>query len=230
MSDLDLRLSRIGVLAGPVRRALYQFVVGQREPVTRDQAAAAVGVARHVAKFNLDRLVDEGLLDADYRRPPGRGGPGAGRPAKTYRRAGLEVEVSLPERRYDLAARLLLQAVANAERSHRDVAGVLEQVAVDTGREIGTAAAEQRGGWGGRGDAVMDTLVGHGYEPRADRDGITLVNCPFHGLVRDATEIVCQMNRCFLEGLLDGLGAEQCRADLDPEPGRCCVRIRTSCP
>jgi predicted ArsR family transcriptional regulator len=228
VSDLDFHLNRIGVLAEPVRRALYQFVVGQREPVTRDQAVAAVGVARHVVKFNLDRLVEEGLLEADYRRPSGRGGPGAGRPAKTYRRADLEVEVSLPARRYDLAARLLLQAVANTERAHRDVAGELERVAVDTGRELGIAAAKQRGRWAGKEDAVIDTLAGFGYEPRHDSDGITLVNCPFHALVRDETEIVCGMNRCFLDGLLDGLGAERYDAELDPAPGRCCVRIRAS--
>jgi predicted ArsR family transcriptional regulator len=228
VSDLDLRLNRIGMLADPVRRALYHFVVDQREPVTRDQAAAALGVARHVAKFNLDRLVGEGLLEADYRRPPGRGGPGAGRPAKTYRRADREVAVSLPARRYDLAARLLLRAVASAECSHGEVAGELERVAVGTGRELGTAATRQRGRWAGNEDAVIETLADLGYEPRHDADGITLVNCPFHALVGDETEIVCGMNHCFLEGLLNGLGAERYNAELDPEPGRCCVRIRAS--
>jgi predicted ArsR family transcriptional regulator len=225
VSDLDSRLNRIGMLAEPVRRALYRFVAGQGEPVTRDQAAAAVGVARHVAKFNLDRLVAEGLLEADYRRPPGRGGPGAGRPAKTYRRAEREVEVSLPERRYEVAARLLLQTVASAERAHPDVVGELERVSVDTGRRLGSATARP-GEWRDKDEAISDVLADHGYEPRPDRDGITLVNCPFHALVRDETDIVCRMNRCFLEGLLDGLGAERYAAQLDPEPGRCCVRIR----
>src|SRR4051812_14373814 len=121
VSDLESRLSRMAVLAEPVRRALYRFVATQREPVTREQAAAAVDVPHHVAKFNLDRLVEEGLLEAGYRRPPGRGGPGAGRPAKTYRRADTELEVSLPARRYELAARVLARAVANAERAHTSV-------------------------------------------------------------------------------------------------------------
>src|SRR3954471_788260 len=106
VSDLDSRLRRIGALAEPVRRALYRFVVTQREPVTREQAAAAVDVAHHVAKFNLDRLGGEGVLrGAASGRPRGRGGPGAGRPAKVYRRADVDVEVTLPERRYEVAAR-----------------------------------------------------------------------------------------------------------------------------
>src|SRR5438045_398628 len=82
--------------------------------VNREQAAAGAGVAHHVAKFHLDRLVDDGLLTAEYRRPAGRGGPGAGRPAKLYRRSDVDLEVSLPERRYDLAGRLLVRAVAEA--------------------------------------------------------------------------------------------------------------------
>ena len=59
-------------LAEPVRRDLYLYVVGQPEPVSRDQAAAGVGVPRHTAKFHLDRLVEEGLLDTEFRRLSGR--------------------------------------------------------------------------------------------------------------------------------------------------------------
>src|SRR4051812_1023437 len=94
-SELDERLARIAALGEPIRRALYRYVVGQREPVGRDQAAEAIGVARHTAKFHLDRLEADGLLQSDYSRPAGRRGPGAGRPAKRYRRAGGEIEVSL---------------------------------------------------------------------------------------------------------------------------------------
>src|SRR5215471_19101481 len=144
VSDLGDRLSRISALAEPVRRALYRFVVTQREPVTREQAASAVGVPHHVAKFNLDRLVEEGLLAADYRRPPGRGGPGAGRPAKVYCRADVDLDVSVPERRYELAARLLAHAVAEAEREDSAVADTLVSVATDAGRNRGEGAAVPR--------------------------------------------------------------------------------------
>ena len=218
--DLDTRLSRIGALADPMRRALYQYVAAQAEPVTREQAADALDVPLHVAKFNLDRLVDEGLLAADYRRPSGRGGPGAGRPAKCYRRADLEVAVSLPTRRYDLAARLLLKAVARSERSDRVAADELQQVAYDTGRDVGAVHRAHS-----QSSALLDALAEGGYEPRADRDCITLANCPFHVLVGDETELVCGMNQSFVQGLLDGMGATGHEARLDPAPGRCCVRV-----
>ena len=92
--------------------------------MSKDQAAAALGVARSVAAFHLDRLVDDGLLVAEYRRLTGRQGPGAGRPAKLYRRAERGVAVSVPPRRYDLAALLLARAVDEATQTNEPVAPV----------------------------------------------------------------------------------------------------------
>jgi len=100
----------VAVLSEPVRRALYAHVAEQPQPVGRDAAAVAVGVSRSLAAFHLDRLVDAGLLDVTYRRLSGRSGPGAGRPAKLYLRSSRQVELSLPARRYELAARLFADA------------------------------------------------------------------------------------------------------------------------
>jgi predicted ArsR family transcriptional regulator len=214
-NDLDARLDRVAALGEPVRRALYRFVAAQPEPVTREQAAAAVGVAQHTAKFHLDRLVDGRLLEAGYRRPPGRGGPGAGRPAKVYRRSHTDLDVSLPERRYDLAGRLLVKAFARAERTGSPVPEALRAVATQAGRSAGTQAAS----------GLFDALAADGYEPRRDGDGITLANCPFHALASEETELVCGMNRAYLEGMLGGIGDTGLTARLDPAPGRCCIRL-----
>ena len=121
MRDFERNVAGIGVLADPVRRELYQYVCSQREPVGRDQAARAVGIARHQAKFHLDRLEAEGLLQVDYVRLTGRTGPGAGRPAKRYRRADGEIAVTLPPREYQVVAQILAEAVAaSAQTRHLD--------------------------------------------------------------------------------------------------------------
>src|SRR6266496_685755 len=199
--DFDAQVRGVAALAEPMRRALYRYVVDQPRPVSRDQAADGVGVSRHVAKFHLDKLQDEGLLEVEYRRPPGRGGPGAGRPAKLYRRSSRELAVSLPERRYELAGRVLVEAIADAERDGVAIAEALRTAAERAGRALGD-------------------------EARADDGGLILANCPFHALAQDYTEVVCGMNFDLIDGLLAGLELADLRARLDPAPGRCCVTVR----
>lgn len=212
--NLDAQLDWAASLADPVRRALYRFVAAAApDAVSRDQAAAEIAIERHVAKFHLDRLVRDGLLTFEYRRPPGRGGPGAGRPAKMYRRADTQVDVTLPERRYQMAGELLVEALATGRE--------LGDVARDTGREAGSKARRAR-------TSVSDVLTEHGYEPHADGRDIVLANCPFHALAHKDTELVCGMNLAYLEGVVEGLGAATLRARLDPCESRCCVRLERS--
>ncbi len=225
----DARVSGIATLGEPVRRALYRFVVGQRAPVNRDQAAEGVGVPHHVAKFHLDKLVEDRLLETEFGRPAGRSGPGAGRPAKLYRRSSREVEVSLPDRRYDLAGSLLARAVTDAERDGVAVREALARAAQSMGVALGTDARSRAGTRPSRAAlaaAAKDVLEELGYEPRPDAGGVELVNCPFHALAEDHPDLVCTMNLELMMGLLTGLDHAGLDAGLDPGPSRCCVRFR----
>src|SRR4051812_34198583 len=105
------QVTAVAALAEPTRRRLYEYVVRRPQPVGRDEAAGAVGVPRATTAFHLDRLVADGLLEVSFERRSGRTGPGAGRPAKLYRRSDCAVAVSLPARHYELAAELLAAAV-----------------------------------------------------------------------------------------------------------------------
>jgi predicted ArsR family transcriptional regulator len=216
-------VASIAALSEPVRRALYRYVVDQAGPVSRETAAAGVGVAHHVAKFNLDRLVSDGLLDVEYRRPPGRTGPGAGRPTKLYRRTARDIAVSLPERRYDLAGQVLAEAVTVAARDRRPLPDTLRAAARNAGRRM--AETGERGPAAEPRRTVGDVLARHGYEPRFTGDGIVLANCPFHSLARDYTELVCGMNLDLIDGVLERVCPGRMTAHLDPGPDRCCVTI-----
>jgi len=227
--DLDARIAGLAALGEPIRRALYRFVAAQSEPVNRDQAAEGVGIPRHTAKFHLDKLVDDGLLAVEFSRPAGRGGPGAGRPAKLYRRSGRELSVSLPERDYQLAGGLLARAITDAERDGVPVGDALHKVARETGRSLGAEARERAGTRASRStllEAISEILGKRGYEPHVDKTGITLGNCPFHALSQEYTDLVCGMNLDLMEGLVEGLGHSNLEGLLDPAPGRCCVRLQ----
>jgi DNA-binding transcriptional ArsR family regulator len=132
-------VAAVAALAEPTRRRVYEHVVRQSEPVDRDEVAAAVDLPRTTAAFHLDRLAQCGLLDVHFERRSGRSGPGAGRPSKLYRRAAEAVEVSLPERHYDLAGELLAGAVDEAQASGERPASVLDRHAYRRGQELGEA-------------------------------------------------------------------------------------------
>ncbi len=211
----DADVSAIAALDEPTRRRLYDHVVRQPDPVGRDEAAAALGLARQTAAFHLDRLAEESLLDVVYERRSGRTGPGAGRPAKLYKRSTKQSEVSLPDRRYELAGRLLAQSVEESAATGAPVQEVLHRKAEELGAQLGEP-----------GDAsLFELLERYGFEPRHEDGAIVLGNCPFHALAREHTQTVCGMNLHLLRGVLHGLGECGYAACLAPSPGRCCVRL-----
>ncbi|WP_448628257.1 helix-turn-helix transcriptional regulator [Geodermatophilus sp. URMC 64] len=212
---MDDDFAAVGALADPARRALYRFVAAADDAVSRDQAAQGVGLPRHTVKFHLDRLVDDGLLETEYRRLSGRRGPGAGRPAKLYRRSARQFDVSLPERHYDLAGRILAGAVDAAADG-----------AVPVLEAVGEAASAEGRRLAGSPCALVDVLAGLGFEPRDTADGVVLGNCPFHDLAATHTALVCGMNLGMLTALLEERGEPGIRAALDPAPGRCCVVLQ----
>jgi predicted ArsR family transcriptional regulator len=204
MTDhLSEQATSIGALAEPVRRALYAFVVAQREPASREQAADGVDVPLHTAKFHLDKLVEEGLLEVEFRRLTGRTGPGAGRPSKLYRRSAAEHAVSLPPRGYRALAEVFADAVEEA--------GV-EPALYAAARRHGERLGRSEGG-------AEQTLRELGYEPYADGDVWRLRNCPFDGVARTHPGAVCGANLALLEGALGG------GVRIDPRPEGCCVVV-----
>ena len=224
----DDPIDAVAALAEPTRRALYELVAASTEAVGRDDAALAAGVSRELAAFHLDRLVEAGLLQTEFRRRSGRTGPGAGRPAKLYRRAARDFTVSLPAREYQRAADLMATAL------QRLPGGSGLEVAARTARERGTRIGNEARRLAGRRlnpmrarAALLDVLHGAGYEPDVERDGtVCLRNCPYDALVPEHRDVTCGMNLAWAEGVIDGLRVSGVRAELAPEPGRCCVVIR----
>jgi len=191
------------VLADERRRAVYLFVSRSHGAVTVNEVADAFAIHRNAAKHHLDRLLEAGLLQAEFRRINGRRGPGAGRPSKLYTATDVEVSFSVPERHYDLLAHLLLQALTCGDD--------LEVVGNRFGRELAEATKAEHP------DAevtegVRRALDRLGFRPtvEADDDGklwITTENCPFGWVATAAPEgEVCRLDRSIICGVLEGYG------------------------
>lgn len=225
--NLEDQIRRLATLSEPTRCALYLYVVGLGRDVGRDEASRALGLSRALAAFHLDRLVEDGLLEATFRRLTETTGPGAGRPAKLYRRSGLRVEITLPQTRYEMLSRLLVRAVA--ESGTAPAAQTLSMLASDLGAEIGGEARRRAGGRASRAallEKAIAVMAENGFEPFTSPQGeILLRNCPFDAAARENREIVCGMNLALMEGLLRGLRVQGIAARLDPKPGFCCVAI-----
>jgi predicted ArsR family transcriptional regulator len=223
-AGLDERLARLGVLQEPLRRALYLYVAAEGDEVSRDQAAEALGIRRSLAAFHLDKLAGAGLLEVGFRRLTGRSGPGAGRPAKLYRRSSEGHQVSLPPREYELAAHLLATAIEQAgegpvaEAVQRVGRGYGEALAQEQRRQLGPRPGRRR-----QRSAIEDLLSRHGFEPYDHEGELRLRNCPFHSLARDHTQLACGMNLALIDGLVAGLEGAGVRARLDPGRDGCCV-------
>ena len=228
-SELERQIAAIASLDEPIRRGLYLYVLARRREVGRDEAARALGIARALAAFHLDRLAEHGLLETSYRRLTRRRGPGAGRPAKLYRPASRALVFTLPARRYELAGRVFVRAVAEAGSSA--TRRTLERAARAAGRRLAVGA---RGSTRGRTanrrglDAALAVLGECGFEPVRRNGEVRLSNCPFEALAEECRPLVCGMNLALVRGVLTGTSARGVRAELRPAPGSCCVIVRVS--
>lgn len=217
----------VHVLAEPTRRRIFDALRTHRAPMTRDEVAAQLGISRNLAAFHLDQLTEAELADVSFARPPGRSGPGAGRPAKHYAARTCELALTVPARRYDLVARILARGVASAGRG-QDAKSATLDAAHDEGSRVGALRRSS-----GRAlsrkktmSCAADALGDLGFEPGPEGAGLRMRNCPFHAVVDVAPDIVCGLNQAFIGGLLDGLGGhDSVKAVLDPAPPDCCVRV-----
>jgi predicted ArsR family transcriptional regulator len=227
-TQTEERIAAFSSLADPTRRRLYLYVVSRPEGAGRDEAAEAAGISRGLAAFHLDRLINDGLLIADYRRLTGRTGPGAGRPAKIYRRSERELSFSVPQRNHELLARLFAQAMSSTTSD--TPLDALLVAANELGMSLGVEVRRAAGARAGRQrllEAAAAVLEENGFEPRAEgNDCLVLGNCPFSPLAREYMDLVCRANLALMQGLASGLRIKGVEAVLELKPGRCCVAFQ----
>jgi predicted ArsR family transcriptional regulator len=197
------RLDRLGDVFGDgTRRAMYRHVLAAGEPVSAAEVGDAFGLHRTVARAHLERMVEVGLVKVALRRRAT-----GGRPAKVYSPGDERVEVSVPARRYEPLARLLLRVVD--ETAPEDAA---VQAAMAAGRDYGAEVARDvaRGAAGAApslapAEAVA-WLTAAGYRARVETgDGVTALevgNCVYRELADEYPDVVCAFDRGMFCGML----------------------------
>lgn len=232
-SSTDRSIRAVAALEDELRRGMYAFIRTARRPVTRDDAAASVGISRKLAAFHLDKLVEAGLLSARYEAVGGI--RKVGRAPKVYEPSDVDIHVSIPQRQHDILAAILLDAVLT-EGDGESASQAAVRVAHDHGERAGAEerarARPRRLGAERALTVATDILRRHGFEPaRESPTCVRLHNCPFHPLAERSPELVCGINHAFLTGMLTGLEAPAVEAALEPREGDCCVELRpTSTP
>lgn len=194
-----------GALGDPTRRKVFFAVREAAGAQTKDDVAEHVGIDRRLAGFHLDKLVEQGFLDADFRKRQ-KGGPGAGRPPKVYQLAATEAAVTLPERHYEILAQLLLEAM----NSPGDPDEQLERVGFAFGQSLAHDQIE-------RGESVFTPtqaiaevvriLTRFGFSAQADENGaakptIMACSCPFEEMAFHDPARVCGLDRSIWRGVL----------------------------
>lgn len=205
--QLERTLSDLtSTLGDPTRRSIYLAVRESADPVTAAQIAAQFSIHANVARHHLDRLADEGYLEITHRRPHGKNGPGAGRPAKCYTSTEKEIELQFPARRYDLLADLLIRVVQRLEPERAS------EIAAEVGREYGVELAStldlpEAAGF----DLALATVqqamvdVGFAVDTNTNNRQLLMSHCPFGRTAFDHPEVVCSLDRGIVNGLMEAL-------------------------
>lgn len=221
-------VAAVGALEDELRRGMYLFIRRAHRPISREEAAESVGISRKLAAFHLDKLVDAGLLRTRFDAPDRP--RGVGRAPKLYEPSPGAIRVSIPERRHEMLARILADAVLTpgpARDAQKNALDAATRHGQSYGSEQRTRLRPGRLGTERALSLAASCLEEFGFEPeRAAPDLVILHNCPFHPLAEQSPELVCGINQHFLGGFLDGLGAgERTEAVLQPDPATCCVRL-----
>ena len=217
----DGDLTALAALTDGQRRRVFEQIQVEGES-TVTELATALGIGRTLVTFHLAKLVEAGLVEV----VPARKRFGVrGRPSQGYRLTGREVTASVPDRRYDLLAGVLLDALAEhriGERAQDSADRVAHRRGQELARQLtGSRVARSVGARLDRLEALLTSL---GYVPRREGVTITVRNCPFEKFRPEHTPQVCQVNLALARGYVDGLDlSDRLSVELRPCPDSCCV-------
>jgi predicted ArsR family transcriptional regulator len=193
----------LGLLADPVRRAVYEHVPRSGR-TTAAELATTVGVSPALAGHHVRKLVAAGLVE----KVSGVADGTEGRPPSGYRRA---TSVQVPGRRPELLTDLLVAAARPDPRRLRAAA-----------RGRGRQAVGPAGSSRNRARSAMDSL---GFMTRWRRGDLDAGSCPFSADLLAHPQVACDVALALAQGVAAGLPGIQAERVAG---SACCVRLRST--
>lgn len=193
-------------LGDPTRRAVYIAIRESTGSMSTAGIAELFDIHPNVARHHLDKLAGDGYLDVTHRRPNGRTGPGAGRPAKYYAVSSKQIDVHFPTHRHDVLSDMLVRIIDRIAPD--DIREVAEAVGAEVGRELaGEIGSPDDTGYEGAVKAVVRAMTGIGFGVSSDVAGQRLLmsHCPFGETAAAHPEVVCSLDRGMVRGLMGSL-------------------------
>ena len=216
-----------GPALGDSRARVLQVLQSSRTPMGVNEVATRMGLHPNTARFHLDGLVEQGLVE---RSSEERGVPG--RPRALYSASAGSRQAG--RRSYRLLAQILTSYLASSTKQP-------EQAALTAGEEWGRFLGERPEPFR-RVDAasatrqLVDTLNDIGFAPEAVTERrqrkILLHHCPFREAAEQHQSVVCTVHLGLMRGVLEELDAPLEASRLEPfvEPGLCVAHFTASKP
>jgi predicted ArsR family transcriptional regulator len=210
------------VLADDTRYRLYRHLGLSGRPVSIRELSARLSLHPNTLRPHLRRLEEVGLVQSEVRR----GSSSVGRPQTLYAVVGGAGVQGRSD--YRLLAEILA-GVSTGKRARERASSL----AVEWGRYL-VGRGEPRPGTpraSGRNLAVLqEAMATAGFDPRFRRgaDGdveITMRDCPFRDLLDDHRDLVCDVHRGLLEGMLGALNPPHRLTGYEPLVQRGICRI-----
>lgn len=208
-------------LADDTRFRLYRYLGLSGRAVSVRELSTRLSLHPNTLRPHLRRLEEAGLV----RREARKGSATVGRPQTMYAAVDRDAREG---RDYRLLAEILVGLVPGARGRERAAALAREwgqYLAVQEGPKPGTRLPA------GRNLAVLqEAMAQAGFDPRFRRAGrgtvqITLRDCPFRDLLDDHRDLVCEIHRGLLEGMLGALKPALALASFQPLVERTVCRL-----
>jgi predicted ArsR family transcriptional regulator len=213
----------------PRRRRVAELLRESERPLGVAEVAERLGVHVNTARFHLDALVADGLVERSLEEPTG-----PGRPRTVYSpRPGMDRS---GVRSYRLLAQILLSRLAAEGKGGAEAA---RQAGRDWGRYVAEPPPPHRTSSPreatARLTALLDDLgfapepVTRGGDVRGGDvpDAIRLRHCPFLELAEEYGSLVCPAHLGLMQGALEEMRAPLTATALEPfaEPDACLVHL-----